>query len=234
MRAPARALLAAGLTLSALGLASCGGRFVSPHGAAARTTVIGGSGRTVADGEASTTPSTSSAQSSSPGSDPSAVPNLPPTASRPKTVPTTTRPGSTQSEDPTQKAIIGDYQAYLVDLSGLDDNLSKAYVGPLASVTTNRLAQASVRQAATLLAAQEHGVGTLRDDHVSVVMTGPASASLADCQDEDHFYLVDDNSGTPDPFIERGYFVGSAQMVLQNGHWLVDVFTTTHDTCAAF
>ena len=104
----------------------------------------------------------------------------------------------------------------------------------MASVTTNRLAQASVRQAATLLAAQEHGVGTLRDDHVSVVMTGPASAALADCQDEDHFYLVDDNSGTPDPFIERGYFVGSAQMVLQNGHWLVDVFTTTHDSCAAF
>jgi hypothetical protein len=229
VRAPARALFAAGLTLSALGLAACGGRFVSPHDAAARTTVIG-SGRTVADGGDSTTPTTSSA----PGSGPSALPSLPSTASHPTTVPTTTRAGSTPSEDPTQRAIITDYEAYLVDLSGLDDNLSKAYVGPLASVTTNRLAQASVRQAATLLAAQEHGVGTLRDDHVSVVMTGPASAALADCQDEDHFYLVNDNSGTPDPFIERGYFVGSAQMVLQNGHWLVDVFTTTHVTCAAF
>jgi hypothetical protein len=234
VRAPARALFAAGLTLSALGLASCGGRFVSPHGAAARTTVIGGSGRTVGDGGDSTTPSTSSAQSSARASDPSALPTLPSTGSHPTTVPTTTRAGSTASGDPTQRAITSDYEAYLVDLSGLDDNLSKAYVGPLASVTTNRLAQASVRQAATLLAAQEHGVGTLRDDHVSVVMTGPASAALADCQDEDHFYLVDDNSGTPDPFIERGYFVGSAQMVLQNGHWLVDVFTTTHDTCAAF
>ena len=230
MRAPARALFAAGLTLSALGLAACGGRFVSPHGAAARTTVIG-SGRTVSDGGGSTTPTTSSNRSSAPGSGPSALPSLPSTASHPTTVPTTTRAGSTASEDPTQKAITSDYEAYLVDLSGLDDNLSKAYVGPLASVTTNRLAQASVRQAATLLAAQEHGVGTLRDDHVSVVMTGPASAALADCQDEYHFYLVDDNSGTPDPFIERGYFVGSAQMVLQNGHWLVDVFTTTHHTC---
>ena len=101
----------------------------------------------------------------------------------------------------------------------------------MASVATNRLAQATVRQAAALQAAQEHGVGTLRDDHVSVVMTGPASAALADCQDEDNFYVVKDSSGTPDPFIQRGIFVGSAQMVLQDGHWLVDVFTTTHDAC---
>jgi hypothetical protein len=230
VRAPTRALFAAGLTLSALGLTACGGRFVSPHGEAARTTVVGGSQTITDDGGDSTTSTTSSAQES----DPSALPNLPSTGSHPTTVPATKHPGTSANEDSTQKAITSDYEAYLVDLSGLDDNLSKAYIGPLASVTTNRLAQASVRQAATLLAAQEHGVGTLRDDHVSVVMTGPASAALADCQDEDHFYLVDDNSGTPDPFIERGYFIGSAQMVLQNGHWLVDVFTTTHDTCAAF
>jgi hypothetical protein len=102
----------------------------------------------------------------------------------------------------------------------------------VASVTTNRLAQASVRQAAALLSAQEHGVGELRDDKVNIVMTGPSSAALADCQDEYHFYLVDDNSGSPDPFISRGYFAGSAQMVLQDGRWLVDVFTTTHVTCA--
>jgi hypothetical protein len=230
VRAPARALFAASLTLSALGLAACGGRFVTPHGDAARTTVIGG-GQTSEDGGYSTTSTSSSAQG---GSDPSGLPSLPSTGTHPAIVPTTAHVGTTAGANPTQKAIISDYESYLVDLSGLDDNLSKAYVGPLASVTTNRLAQASVRQAATLLAAQEHGVGTLRDDHVSVVMTGPASAALADCQDELHFYLVNDNAGTPDPFIERGYFVGSAQMVLQNGHWLVDVFTTTHDTCAAF
>ena len=124
------------------------------------------------------------------------------------------------------------YETYLVDLSGLDDSLNKAWVDRVASVTTNRLAQASVRQAAALLSAQEHGVGVLRDDHVGIVMTGPSSAALADCQDEYHFYLVDDNSGSPDPFIGRAYFAGSAQMVLQNGRWLVDVFTTTHVTCA--
>ena len=56
---------------------------------------------------------------------------------------------------------MGAYESYLVDLSGLDDNLSQGYVAPLAAVTTTRLAQASVRQAAAILAAQEHGVGTL-------------------------------------------------------------------------
>jgi hypothetical protein len=128
--------------------------------------------------------------------------------------------------------ILSAYESYLVDLSGLDDNLSQGYIAPLASVTTNRLAQASVRQAAAILAAQEHGVGTLHDDHVSVVMTGPTSAALADCQDEFDFYLVSDGSSAPDAFVQRGDFAGSAQMVLQNGHWLVDVFTTTHVACA--
>ncbi len=135
------------------------------------------------------------------------------------------------SSDPTKKAIVTAYETYLVELSGLDDNLSKGYIAPLAAVTTTRLAQASVRQAAAILAAREHGVGTLRDDHVSVVMTGTTSAALADCQDENDFYLVSDDSSTPDPFVERGDFAGSAQMVLQDGHWLVDVFTTTHVPC---
>ena len=44
-------------------------------------------------------------------------------------------------------------------------------------------------------------------------MTGPASAALADCQDQEDFYLVSDESGSPDPFVQRGYFVGSAQLV---------------------
>ena len=55
---------------------------------------------------------------------------------------------------------------------------------------------------------------------------------MADCQDEIDFYLVSDDTSTPDPFVQRGDFAGSAQMVLQNGHWLVDVFTTTHVACA--
>ncbi len=133
---------------------------------------------------------------------------------------------------PADKPIVSAYESYLTDLSGLDDNLSKGYIAPLASVTTTRLAQASVRQAAAILAAKEHGVGTLHDDQVTVVMTGPDSAALADCQDEYDFYLVSDDNATPDPFVQRGDFAGSAQMVLQNGHWLVDVFTTTHVACS--
>jgi len=131
----------------------------------------------------------------------------------------------------TRQEITEAYEAYLVDLSGLDDTLSKSYLGPLASVTTSRLAQATVRQAAAILNAQEHGVGTLRDDHLAITMTGDASAALADCQDEDDFYLVSDDSDTPDPFVARGDFIGSAQLVLQDEHWLVDTFTTTHVTC---
>lgn len=123
------------------------------------------------------------------------------------------------------------YEAYLTDLSGLDDTLSKSYIGPMASVTTRRLAQASIRQASAILSAQEHGVGTLRDGQVQITMSGHAAAVLADCQDERDFYLVSDDSNTPDPFVERGSFVGSAQLLLQGGRWLVDTFTTTHVPC---
>jgi hypothetical protein len=129
-----------------------------------------------------------------------------------------------------ENAITGAYETYLLRLSQLDDTLSKASIGPLAAVTTNRLAQASVRQAAALLAAQEHAVGSLLDDRIAITMTSSSSAALADCQDEEHFYLVGD-SGTPDSFVQRGYFVGSAQLVLQEGRWLVDTFTTTHVPC---
>jgi hypothetical protein len=146
-------------------------------------------------------------------------------------VPAVTIPPGLASSNPTEKAIATAYETYLVELSGLDDNLSQGYIAPLAAVTTTRLAQASVRQAAAILAAKEHGVGTLRDDQVSVVMTGATSAVLADCQDENDFYLVSDDTSTPDPFVQRGDFAGSAQMVLEDGHWLVDVFTTTHALC---
>jgi hypothetical protein len=160
------------------------------------------------------------------------------------TLPRGTRPPSTQpgragssanaaaATTPTEMAILTSYESYLTNLSGLDDNLSRGYLAPLASVTTTRLAQASVRQAAAILAAKEHGVGTLHDDHVTIEMTGPSSAALADCQDEDDFYLVSDATSTPDPFVQRGDFAGSAQMVMQDGRWLVDVFTTTHVACS--
>jgi hypothetical protein len=224
-----RGLVTAGLVTAPLILAACGGRFAPPPATVSGSGTTQGAPRAAASGETTTSTSASAAASAAAPTAPRTPdPSVPPPAAAEAAPPGQAAGGA----DPTQKAIVGAYEAYLVDLSGLDDTLSRAYIGPLASVTTTRLAQASVRQAASILAAHEHGVGTLRDDHVSVVMTGPASAALADCQDEDHFTLVEDASGTPEPFVARGYFAGSAQMVLQGGHWLVDVFTTTHVACA--
>lgn len=225
MRRAIRARLATALIVAPLVLAACGERAHIPNGSAAAS-----AGTT----EGSSSPVLNTTTTSTISSGAATLPTLPKGARPPTTQAPTTAvaPGPGAGTDPTQRAILGAYQSYLVDLSGLDDNLSRGYIAPLASVTTTRLAQASVRAAAAILAAKEHGVGTLHDDHVSVVMTGPDSAALADCQDEYDFYLVSDSSSTPDPFVQRGDFAGSAQMVLQKGHWLVDVFTTTRVACA--
>lgn len=220
-----RAPFVVALIVAPLLLAACGERAHIPQGSDA-----GSAGQQLKGNGSSR--STSTTSSSVPGS--SALPTLPKGGRPPTTTQATSSRGlvGAAASDPTERAILNAYESYLSDLSGLDDNLSQGYIAPLASVTTTRLAQASVRQAASILAAQEHGTGTLRDDHVAVVMTGPTSAALADCQDEIDFYLVTDGSSTPDPFVQRGDFAGAAQMVLQNGHWLVDVFTTTHVGCA--
>ena len=221
-----RPLLAAALVIAASGLTACGGRFRLPPDAGGASsnpqaaTRAGGAGGAAPSTSPTTTGGVVPRQAGTPaGGTSSTSTTLPPKT----TVPTVSQPHA---------AIAGAYQAYLTDLSGLDDTLSRAYVAPLASVTTTRLGQASVRQAAAILSAQEHGVGTLRDAHLGIRMTGPASAALADCQDQEDFYLVSDQSGTPDPFVQRGYFVGSAQLVLEGGHWLVDTFTTTRVPCS--
>lgn len=123
------------------------------------------------------------------------------------------------------------YERYLYDLSGLDDNLNRSWIAPLAGVTTSRLAQATVRAAGAILASHEHGVGLLRDDRITIQVTGADSAVIIDCQDDIDFYLVSDTTGQPDAIVERGDFVGSAKMVKENGTWHVDVFTTTHYRC---
>lgn len=225
MRRTIRARLAIALIVTPLLLAACGERATIPRSAGVTSRVVNGAG-----GSHATTTTTSSPTASDSGS----LPTLP-AGARPTTTTQPARPGAVGTaagSSPVDKAIVTAYESYLTDLSGLDDNLSQGYIAPLASVTTTRLAQASVRQAAAILSAKEHGVGTLHDDHVSIVMTGSGSAALADCQDESDFYLVSDATSTPDPFVQRGDFAGSAQMVLQNGHWLVDVFTTTHVACA--
>lgn len=222
MRAGARAsLVGAPILAGALLLSSCGGR-VPLAATGGRVVTVSGGGTAAT----STTTDAGSGSSSTPAA---------PTGSRAdhatSTIQATAPHQVVAAGSAANQSLLMPYEDYLTDLSALDDNLNRAAIGPLASVTTTRLAQASVRQAAALQAAHEHGVGTLRDDQIKVVMTGQDSASLVDCQDEEHFYPVGNGTGTPDPFVARGYFVGSAQMVFQHGRWFVDVFTTTHVTC---
>ena len=187
-------------------LAACGGRVPLPTGATGTTHGVSGTEHAGSGGTTST--STGSAQGST-------LPTLPPGPTPPSTTTSSVAiPGGTTPTDPTKQAVLTAYETYLVDLSGLDDTLSQGYIAPLAAVTTNRLAQASVRQAAALLAAHEHGVGTLRDDKVTVVLRGSDAADITDCQDEFDFYLVADSTGTADPFVQRGDFAGAAQLVV--------------------
>ncbi len=221
-----RSLLAAALIIAAGALTACGGRFHVPSDVGRETATrpaadhTGGAPSAAKIGAPATTTGAGTPRPVNPASGTSATPTTSPART---TVPTAATP---------HDAVAGAYQAYLTDLSGLDDTLSKAYLAPLASVTTTRLGQASVRQAAAILSAQEHGVGTLRDAHLEIRMTGTESAALADCQDQEDFYLVSDGSGAPDPFVQRGFFVGSAQLVLEGGRWRVDTFTTTRVPCS--
>jgi hypothetical protein len=222
-RGPRGLLLAIVLSAGAICLAGCGGRFALPPDATGSSRTPNATG---SSGQGTLPLSTAGTSTATEGD---TVPTTPVGGTASRSAPA---PRSNVKTAPSPQDAVSDaYQAYLADLSGLDDTFNRAYIAPLESVTTARLAQASLRQAQAILAAQEHGVGTLRDDHVAITMTGPSSAALADCQDEENFYLVMDDSGAPDPFVARGYFVGSAQLVLQDGHWLVDTFTTTHVPC---
>lgn len=198
-------------------LAVCGGRVPLPSTTAQGTTRSASSAST-----SSTSISTSSVSS---------LPTLPSGATPPPT-PVVPPDQAATSGDPTKQAILTAYETYLFDLSGLDDTLSKAYIPPLAAVTTERLAEASVRQAAALLNAHEHGTGILRDDRITIQVPSSTSADVTDCQDEYDFYPVEDTSGAADSFVQRGYFAGAAQLVYEGGQWLVDIFTTTHITCS--
>jgi hypothetical protein len=222
VRRGTRLLSYAALSITPLALAACGGRVPPAQGFAGRAAATTSTSAPLPSPMTTTTAS---------GTATTTLPTLPSAGGSPSVSTPVLHPPHSSTVDPTQQAVLTAYETYLVDLSALDDTLNESAVAPLASVTTYRLAQASVRQAAAILSAHEHGIGTLRDDHVTVVMTRPASAALTDCQDEDDFYLAE-ASGTPDPFVARGDFAGSAQLVLQNGQWLVDVFTTTHLTCA--
>lgn len=208
------------LTASACGLSGCGGTANIEVPSAAPTSL----------------PATTLVYPApSTGSDPT------PTAKGSATIPivplpssVTLPPGATTPPSPgaaTDATIKATYGKYLYDLSGLDDDLNEDWIQPLAEVTTQRLAVATVREANTILDAQEHGVGLLRDEQVTIKMITPTSALIADCQDEKDFYLAADGTNVPDPSITRADFAGAAELVLSGTTWLVDTFSTTHTEC---
>lgn len=130
-----------------------------------------------------------------------------------------------------QQAASASFTTYLYDLSGLLDTLNESWIPKIQAVTTTRLAQASVRTAAALLYSHEHGLGVLHDDQLTIRVISSTQALVTDCEDQYHFYLVTDSDGQPDPAIQRGYFTGTAVLVYQQGHWLVDVYRPSSATC---
>lgn len=133
--------------------------------------------------------------------------------------------------DPATVSVESSYGQFLYALSGFLDSLNQSWIPKIQAAATDRLAQASVRTGAAILYSREHGVGELRDSHVSVKFQGSDEALLTDCEDEQHFYLVSDSTGDADPAVHRGYFTGTAVLVLQNGKWLVDIYRPSTATC---
>lgn len=76
----------------------------------------------------------------------------------------------------------------------------------------------------------EHGTGTLVDDQRKLKITG-ATASVTDCLDEMHWYVVSDRTGQPDPGVARGYFDGSGTLVDHNSRWYVSTWKSEGTSC---
>jgi hypothetical protein len=203
-------------TAALTGLAGCGLRVNPVRDTSTPTTV-----------KSTATTMTSTTQPSTAVSPPSTTP-LPASGPQPAGAASTTP--VTAGEDTTSQ-LQSVYDTFLSDISGLDDNLNQTWVSAIQQVVTARLLKAAEEQAETILAAHEHGTGTLKDAHQVVEVTGPATASIFDCLDEVDWYLVEDASGQPDPGITRGDFVGIADLVLQDGHWYVDVWQPSQGRC---
>jgi hypothetical protein len=135
------------------------------------------------------------------------------------------------THDP-RAAIGAVYDSFMTDLSGLYDNLSQDWVTAISEVATPTMTTAARRSAMAIQKAHDHGVGTLVDSH-RVVQVHGSTATLADCLDEVHWYVVEDAGGKPDPSVTRGYFVGSATFVEEGGQWYVSSWNSHPQRCTS-
>lgn len=146
--------------------------------------------------------------------------------------PTVTSPSvTTVPPGPEIAQVRAAYSSFLQDITGLDDTLNAGWISYLQQVATPRMIKAAEAQAISIFGAHEHTVGILKDDHQVVKITSTSTASVFDCLDELHWYLVEDASGQPEPAINRGYFVGVTDLVSENGHWLVDIWQPAQGMC---
>ena len=143
--------------------------------------------------------------------------------------------GGVQIIEPTANPVAAINEAYYVfmtSVSGLDDDFNGGWVSTLGQVSQPAVVKAAEQAAGTLEQARDHGVGTLRDDH-RVLHVDPRNgrATLTDCLDEYHWYVVSDRTGQPDPGVARGYFRGSGTFVESAGRWLVQSWKSESTTC---
>jgi hypothetical protein len=127
-------------------------------------------------------------------------------------------------------ALDGTYARFLEGLTALFADPASSPQAKLAGGATDEMITATGRAQQAIRNAHDHGTGVLRDRHRVVTRRGE-SAMLSDCLDEVNWYVVRDATGSPDPSVTRGYFVGRATLVERNGRWYVDTWGSVAQSC---
>jgi hypothetical protein len=134
------------------------------------------------------------------------------------------------ASSPEGMAVDAAYSAWLSDLSNYYDTFLGQWTRQMQQVATPDLIQAAIEAARSINAAGEHGTGTLVDSARQIEQAG-STVVITDCLDEYHWYLVFDGTGEPDPHVARGYFEGTANLVEQDGRWLVEKWIASQKPC---
>lgn len=139
------------------------------------------------------------------------------------------RPAAARTDAQAQIGVV--YDTWMADLSGLLGTLTQPWADAVREVATPKMTTVAAQAAGALLKAHDHAVGRLTDSRRVVTVTG-TTAHLTDCLDELHWYVVEDASGRPDPSAIRGFFVGTADLVLSSGRWYVSSWNSHPQPCA--